>query len=231
MPPRRYVAAITAASIIGVSLVAVACGSGSKTSATSNTATPAQTANGVGGGGRRFNGTPNPDLQTSIAEGTPPPFANRTPNPGLQTSIAEGTRPPFGRGGTPPAEVQTAIAEGTPASALRGGFGGSGGGRVLPLVATVLGMSQDDLQTALQAPGASIETVAAAHGKDRATLRQALILAERQQLNDMVSSGAITQDMADQQATQFESNLDSRIDRVGGFAPGGPGDGGSAPAQ
>ncbi len=127
--------------------------------------------------------------------------------------------------------MQTAIAQGTPASALRGGFGGPGGGRGLAIVATVLGMSQDDLQTALQAPGASIETVAAAHGKDRATLRQALILADRQRLNDMVSSGSITQDIADQQATQFESSLDSLIDRVGGFMPGGGGGGGAAPAQ
>ena len=119
MPPRRYVAAIATASIIGVSLLAVACGSGSKTPATSNTATPAEGGNGAGGGGRRFNGTPNPELQTSIAEGTPPPFANRTPNPDVQTSIAEGTPPAFGPGGTPPAEVQTAIAEGTPANALR----------------------------------------------------------------------------------------------------------------
>ena len=229
MPPRRYFAAVATASIVGVSLLAVACGSGSKTSAKSNDTTPTQAANGAGRGGRRFNGTPNPDLQTSIAEGTPPPFANRTPDPDVQTSIAEGTPPAFGRGGTPPAAVQTAIAQGTPASALRGGFGGFGGGRVLPLLATVLGMSQDDLQTALQAPGASIETVAAAHGKDRATLRQALILAYRQQLNDMVSGGMLTQDMADQQATQFESNLDSLIDRVGGFMPGGGG--GAAPAQ
>ena len=228
MTHRRQVAAIATAGIIGVSLLTIACGSGSNTSANPSDATTAPAANGAAGSGRRFNGTPNPELQTSIAEGTRPAFGNRTPDPDIQTSIAEGTPPPFGGGGMPPAEVETAIAEGTPANALGGGFGAVGVAGVLGTVGTLLGISQDDLQTALQAPGASIESIAAAHGKDRTTLRQALILAERQRLNEMVTSGALTQDMADQQATRFESNLDSVIDRVGGFMPGG---GGAAPAQ
>ena len=182
---------VAVAGVAAVAMIAaVACGSGSNSPATSasSTATPRV------GRGRGFgNRTPDPAIETSIAEGTPPPFGNRTP---------------------PPA-IQTAVAEGTPLSALRGGFGG----RELATVAFIIGITPQQLRSELQAPGASIQSVAAAHGKDRATVRQALIDANRQRLAAEVSSGTITQAMADQQQSQFEANVDSLIDRVGTARP------------
>jgi hypothetical protein len=147
---------------------------------------------------------------------------NRTPPPAVQTSIAEGTpRAGFGNG-TPSGRLQTAIAEGTPANAAGGGSGGPGGfggGRALTTVATVLGIDQAQLRSELQASGATIASVAAAHGFDRDALKQALIDATRQRLADSVASGAITQDMADQQSSQFETGIDALIDGSGGPPP------------
>ncbi|MDE3096576.1 MAG: hypothetical protein KGK07_11350 [Chloroflexota bacterium] len=189
MPHIKRAFHVAVAAIAAVALIAAAaCGSGSSSSASSASSTATPTA-GRGRGLRFRNGTPNPAIETSIAEGTPPPFGNRTP---------------------PPA-VQTAIAEGTPRSALRGGFGG----RELATVAFIIGITPQQLLSELQAPGASIQSVAAAHGKDRATIRQALIDANRLRLATEVSSGTITQAMADQQQSQFVANVDSLIDRVG----------------
>jgi hypothetical protein len=116
--------------------------------------------------------------------------------------------------------MQTAIAEGTPAGAFRGPGGGRG---VLTTVAAVLAIDQAQLVTELRAPGATIASVAAAHGKDRAALRQALIDATRKRVSDAVANGTLTQDNADQTLSQFEATLDGVLDGSGG--------GGGAPPQ
>lgn len=213
--PRRTFSsrAAIALAAFAVATLAVACGGASAKSAPSAVASATPAAGRTRGPGNR---TPSPDMLTSIAEGTPG-FGNRTPSPDMLTSIAEGT--PFGFGNrTPSAADQTAIAEGTPAQSLRGGFGGGGrgGGQSLTDAAVILAISEAELRSALQAPGASLESIAAAHGVDRPTLRQKLIDATRKRLSDQVAAGTITQAMADQNASQFESNIDSLIDRVGG---------------
>ncbi len=147
---------------------------------------------------------------------------NRTAPPAALTSIAEGTpRAGFGNR-TPTGRIATAIAEGTPANAAGGGFGGPGrfgGSRALTTVATLLGVDEAQLQSELQASGATIASVADAHGFDRDALKQALMDATRQRLADAVTSGAITQDMADQQSSQFETGIDALIDGSGGPPP------------
>ncbi len=204
-----------AAFVLGSALAVAGCGSSSAKSSPS--ATPAASATADSGGrGQMGRRTQSPALQTSIAEGTPPPFGNRTPQPDVQTSIAEGTPQAFGNR-TPSGAIATAIAQGTPASALRGGFGGGGGGggRTITALAQILGIDETQVRSELQAAGASLAGVAAAHGIDRPTLRQRLIDAIRQTLNTAVTSGSMTQDQADQSAAQFEANVDGMIDRVG----------------
>ena len=192
------------ATISVAAVVAAACGGAG--ASTSSTATPGGTSASAAEAGR-----------------TPGRFRNGTPPAAVQTAIAEGT--PFGPGNrTPAPDFQTAIAEGTPASALRGGFGGANGARVTTALAGILGIDEATLRSELQAPGASIEKVATAHGIDRAALRQRLIDAVRQSLNDAVKNGTLTQAMADQSASQFEANVDNTLDRVGGGGMlGGPG--------
>ena len=191
----RFRGAAVATIAVGA-VVAAACGGAG--ASTSSTATPGGTSASAAQAGR-----------------TPGRFRNGTPPAAVQTAIAEGT--PFGPGNrTPNADFQTAVAEGTPPSALRGGFGGANGARVTTALAGILGIDEATLRSELQAPGASIEKVALAHGMDRATLRQRLIDAVRQSLNDAVKNGMITQAMADQTASQFEANVDNTLDRVGG---------------
>lgn len=206
------------AGVVAAALIAGACGGASSSAKTAATSTPTVADAGSTGGARtpdgRFgNRTPSPDMETAIAQGTRVRGGNRTPPPDALTAIAQGTQV-FGGNRTPSSGDQTAIAQGTPAGALRR-FGG-GGGRVLTSVATLLSIDETQLRSELQAQGASIETIAAAHGLDRPTLRLRLIAAVRQRLQDAVTSGAVPQAAADQNASDFEANIDRTIDAVGG---------------
>jgi hypothetical protein len=201
---------------VGVALVTAACG-GSKSAAKTAPTTPA--ASGTAQGGRGFRGgTPPPAVLTSIAEGTPRAFGGGTPPPAVLTSIAEGTPRAFG-GGTPPPDVQTAIAEGTPAGSFRGN---GGRGRVLPAVAALLSIDEAQLQAELDAAGATIARVAAAHDVDRGSVRRALIDAQVQRLNDSVAAGRMTQADADAARSQFEANVDNLLDSNGSEPSGQP---------
>lgn len=129
-------------------------------------------------------------------------FGNRTPRPEVQTAIAEGTQPAgFGGQGGP------------------GGLGG-GGRRTVTDLAALLTIDATQLQTELQAPGATIAGVAAAHGMDRATLRQKLIDANRQRAADAVANGTLDQATADQNTSRFEASIDQLLDSNGARGPG-----------
>ncbi len=218
--PSRLPVAVAAVGLIAVAALGAACGSGTSAASKSPTAAATAGAPNTSGSARGFrNRTPDPAIQTSIAEGTPFAFGG-TPNPDFETAIAEGTRPAFGAR-TPSPDQQTAIAEGTPIG--RGGFGGrgvggAGFGQTLTLAATVLGITEDQLRTELQAQGATLEAVAAAHGQARAAFRQALIDANKKRLADAVTAGTITQDDSTQQETAFESGLDRLLDNPGAFS-------------
>ncbi|HYM16538.1 MAG TPA: hypothetical protein VEZ14_13360 [Dehalococcoidia bacterium] len=188
-PSRMCVAAI---GLMAAAAVAAACGSGSTSASSTSSPTAAATGTAPARFGRG-NRTPNPAIQTSIAEGTPFAFRNRTPSPAEQTAIAEGTRP-----------------------AGRGGFGGIG--QALTLVAGILSISETQLRTELQVPGATLASVAAAHGQQRAAFRQALIDATTQRLNQAVTAGTITQAQATQAETTFAANIDRLLDNPGAFS-------------
>ncbi len=194
-PPRARTLVVAVMAVASIGAVAAACGGAGASTPTTSTAAATNADPGGRMGGFR-NGTPPSRVQTSIAEGTPfSGFGNRTPNPDVQTAVAEGTVPT--------------------------GRGGFGGGRALGTVAMVLGIDQMQLRSELQAAGATITSVAANHGIDRPTLRQKLIDANQQRLNDAVTNGSMTQDQANQTEQQFESNLDMLLDSNGG-GPGGP---------
>jgi hypothetical protein len=211
--PKQAGLVLATAAMAAMAIAAAACG-GSKSTASTAPTTAATTATNGGGP----SGTPGRG------------FGNRTPSAAIQTSIAEGTPRGSFRGGTPSAGIETAIAEGTRPA----GFGG--GGRILGAVTTLLNITPQQLQTELQAAGATIASVAQAHGTDRATLRQALIDAEKQRLANQVSNGGMAQADADAAQSQFEANLDQLMDSNGQGAGGpggrvGPGGPPPAPAQ
>jgi hypothetical protein len=189
---------VVAAGLMLAGVLAAACGSSGSKASTAPT-TPAQ-------------GTASSDSTGGPGRG------NRTLPAGVQTSIAQGTPRPF-RGGTPPQAIQTAIAQGTPAGSLRGN---GGRGRALSGVATLLSIDETQLQTELQTPGATIASVAATHGFDRQSVKQALIDTQRQRLSDSVANGRMSQSDADAAQSQFEANLDQLLDSNGSGAFGAP---------
>lgn len=81
--------------------------------------------------------------------------------------------------------------------ALRGG--GHGGGRLVDLdtAATTLGMTSDELRTALQADAATLATVAKSKGVDEQKLIDALVASAKTHLTEEVTEGDLTQAQAD----------------------------------
>jgi polyhydroxyalkanoate synthesis regulator phasin len=108
-----------------------------------------------------------------------------------------------------------------------GGFGGhhGPGGHVFfggEALAGFLGITEDELRTQMQADGATLATVAEAHGKSRDELKAFLTTEFTAKLADRVAAGDLTQEEADAKIAEKASNLDAMIDgeRPAGFHGG-----------
>ena len=99
------------------------------------------------------------------------------------------------------------------AAGLGDGRGGHGGGGRLDLAAaaTALGMTQDELTTALQADGASLATVAGQQGVAVDTLVTALTDAAETRITQAVTDGRITQEQADQRLADLAARITERV--------------------
>jgi hypothetical protein len=99
-----------------------------------------------------------------------------------------------------------------------GRFGGHGpgmgrGGFSDPTkLATFLGITPEQLRTESNASGATLATVAAAHGKSRDELKAFLTDDAKTRLTQEVTDGRITQAQADARLADMTANLDARID-------------------
>ena len=93
-------------------------------------------------------------------------------------------------------------------------------------LADFLGITQDQLQSELSADGATMATVAQAHGKSRDELKAFLTDQEKNNANQAVADGSMTQDEADTMIQNLSSRLDQMIDSTGGVRFGGPGSNG-----
>ena len=103
----------------------------------------------------------------------------------------------------------------------------------LSVAAKTIGVSEADLETALQS-GQSIADVAKAHGVDPQTVIDALVADAQQHLADDVSSGRLTQDQADQISADLATHITDAVNHAGLGGPGGGGcpgmgDGSGAP--
>lgn len=119
----------------------------------------------------------------------------------------------------------------------RHGFGKHGGwmrGFDETALAQFLGISADQLRTELQADGATLASVAQAHGKSRDELKGFLTDQFKAELDQAVKDGAITQAQADSKLANLTANLDQMIDSAmpcgGGGHFRGPFWGGPPPA-
>jgi polyhydroxyalkanoate synthesis regulator phasin len=79
-------------------------------------------------------------------------------------------------------------------------------------LATFLGITQQQLRQELSADGATIASVAEAHGKSRDELKTWILGEAQARLDERVADGDITQERADEVMENLESNVDGLID-------------------
>jgi polyhydroxyalkanoate synthesis regulator phasin len=130
--------------------------------------------------------------------------------------------------------MKARLAEAPDQSLIGGGrgFGGHGHGFghlfASEELAAFLGITADELRTELQADGATLATVAEAHGQTRDALKAFLTAESEEYLDEAVAAGRLTQEEADAKLAEKVANLDAMIDGtmpLGGLRRGGP-DGG-----
>ncbi|MGY1832461.1 hypothetical protein ACI8AA_18770 [Geodermatophilus sp. SYSU D01180] len=92
------------------------------------------------------------------------------------------------------------------------GHGGSGRGLDLSVAAGALGLSEDDLRTALEADGAGLASVAEEQGVAVDDLVAALVQAGQDRLDDAVADGRLTQEEADERAADLESRVTDLVE-------------------
>ncbi len=107
----------------------------------------------------------------------------------------------------------------------RGGRMGRGGFGDPRALATFLGIAPEQLRTELGADGATLATVAQAHGKSRDALKTFLTDQAKTHLSQEVAEGDITQAQADARLANMTANVDARIDSTMPFGRGHGADG------
>jgi uncharacterized protein YidB (DUF937 family) len=109
------------------------------------------------------------------------------------------------------------------------GFGHRGGGlhADLSTVAEALGLSEDDLRTALEG-GQTLAEVAEEQGVDTQEVVDAIVTAQQERLDEAVADGDLTQEQADEIAANAEERVTALVNGEmpafgGRGGPGGPG--------
>ncbi|SDE56543.1 hypothetical protein SAMN05660485_01107 [Blastococcus fimeti] len=112
----------------------------------------------------------------------------------------------------------------------RGGHRGGGPG--LDAAATALGMSEDELRTALDVEGTTLADVAEEQGVPVETVVAALVTAGQERIASAVEDGRLTQAEADERLADLEERVTERVNSAmpagGGHGPGGHRGGGPA---
>lgn len=104
------------------------------------------------------------------------------------------------------------------------GFGGPGFGANLDAVATLLGITNADLQTALQG-GQTLAQIATAHGKTAQNVIDVLVAEVKAHFAPEVAAGEHTQAEADQMIAAATAQITDMVNNGGFAGRGGRGDG------
>ncbi|SOD97859.1 hypothetical protein [Blastococcus haudaquaticus] len=115
----------------------------------------------------------------------------------------------------------------------RGG-GHHGGGPGLAAAADALGMTEEELRTALEQEGTTLADVAEEQGVDVGTLVDALVEAQQERIAEAVEDGQLTQEEADERLADLKERITERVNSdtpPAGRGPGGRGDRDDAPAD
>lgn len=119
----------------------------------------------------------------------------------------------------------------------KGGFGGHGGrggfgrGADLDTAASVIGITTDQLRTALDS-GKTLAQVAQSKGVSQATLVDKLVAAEKTRISAAVKAGQLTQAQADTRIADLKTRITEQVTTTcagGGRGPGGGHDGDGYP--
>jgi len=94
----------------------------------------------------------------------------------------------------------------------------------LAVAAQAIGVSADDLRTALQG-GKSIAQVAKDHNVDEQKVIDALVAAETTAIDQAVKDGKLTQAQADARKAGLAAHVKDEVEHLGLKGPGGPGGG------
>ncbi|MGK5171706.1 hypothetical protein [Geodermatophilus sp. CPCC 205761] len=124
-------------------------------------------------------------------------------------------------------EAQADEVAATLSEAGLGGRGGHGGRLDLGTAATALGLTEDELRTALQADGATLATVAEDRGVAVDTLVTALTEAAQERIAAAVEDGRLTQEQADERLAELAERIPERVHSTGLGSRGGHRPGGS----
>jgi len=110
------------------------------------------------------------------------------------------------------------------------GHGPRGAHPALGVAASTIGISEDDLRTALQ-DGQSIADVAKAHNVDPQAVIDALVADASTHLDQAVTDGKLTPEQADQMKADLPQRMADLVNNAGmaGGCPGMGGDGPGAP--
>ena len=154
-------------------------------------------------------GAQSADTTVPADPGTTAPSDSARPD--RTTRIAEALAP-LVEDGTITQDQADAVASTLATSLPEGHGGGKGGhhGAGLDAAATALGLSAEDLRAALQG-GQTIAQVAEANGVDVQTVIDAMVAEEKAELDARVTSGAITQEEADQHLTRDTERITDMV--------------------
>jgi polyhydroxyalkanoate synthesis regulator phasin len=122
-------------------------------------------------------------------------------------------------------EVATTLSESDVDGHGPGHGWGFGRGMGLSVAAEAVGLSEDDLRTALQADGASLASVAADQGVAVEDVVAALVQAGQERLDEAVAEGDLTQEQADERAAEMQTWVTERVNATAEDRQG-PRDGG-----
>jgi polyhydroxyalkanoate synthesis regulator phasin len=121
-------------------------------------------------------------------------------------------------------KVIAALQEARPFGGRGPGFGGHGHHMIFGLdtAATALGVSTEDLRTAL-ADGKSIADVAAEQAVDVQTVIDALVAQASTRIDEAVADGRLTEEEAATRKTEVTEKITELVNQAGGLRPGRPG--------
>jgi hypothetical protein len=87
-------------------------------------------------------------------------------------------------------------------------------------IADFLGVTAEQLREELRAEGASLSSVAEAHGRSRDELKSFILDEAARRLDAFVASGELDRERADEMRARLEEGVDELIDRKPGMFPG-----------